>query len=205
MVQNQLIPRGITDQNVLNVMTKVPRHEFVPENMASVAYEDSALPIEGGQTISQPFMVAVMTQLLNLDKGKKVLEVGTGSGYQAAVLAEIAGHVYTIETIASLSHKAQDVINKLGYKNVEFIVGDGTQGYAQAAPYDAIIVTAAAPSIPSALTEQLSEGGTLVVPVGNRWKQTLNIVKKSGDKLTVEEKIDCVFVPLLGKYGWKSE
>lgn len=204
MVETQLIPRGIKDERVLNAFRKVPRHEFMPENIRSAAYDDSALPIGEGQTISQPYMVAIMTELLGLkDKEKdKVLEVGTGSGYQAAILAELSGKVYTIERIAVLSDRAKDVLSKLGYSNVEFLVGDGTEGYAQAAPYDAIIVTAGCPGIPQPLVDQLSEGGRLVIPVGETYLQTLTIVTKEKGKIKIEESIGCVFVPLVGKYGW---
>ncbi|MFH1684184.1 MAG: protein-L-isoaspartate(D-aspartate) O-methyltransferase [Candidatus Margulisiibacteriota bacterium] len=204
MVETQLIPRGISDKRVLDAFRKVPRHEFIPENIRSSAYDDRALPIGENQTMSQPYMVAVMTEKLQLTGDETVLEVGTGSGYQAAILAELCKKVYTIERFADLSQQAKEAVQKVGCTNVEFIVGDGTEGYAKAAPYDAIIVTAGCPGLPKPLTEQLKDGGRLVVPVGDAFQQILTTVTKQGDKLSVEESVPCVFVPLLGKYGWKE-
>jgi protein-L-isoaspartate(D-aspartate) O-methyltransferase len=203
MVDIQLIPRGITDKLVLDAMRKVPRHRFMPKNIEEASYEDNAMPIGEGQTISQPFMVAIMTEKLGLKGGEKVLEVGTGSGYQSAVIAEIASKVVTVEVIPELAKRSKKLFGELGYKNVEVIVGDGTLGYPKEAPYDAIIVTAGAPSIPMPLIEQLKDGGSLVIPVGEMFGQILTIATKHGDKIDIESSIGCVFVPLLGKYGWK--
>lgn len=202
MVEGQLITRGIKGAKVLDAFRKVPRHEFVPENLSFAAYDDSALPIGADQTISQPYMVAVMTELLRLKGDEKTLEVGTGSGYQAAILAEICGKVYTIERVARLSQNAKNILDRLGYTNIEFLTGDGSEGCPAAAPYDAIIVTAGCPDIPKPLTDQLAEGGRLVIPVGEMYHQTLTLVVKEQGRLKITESIDCVFVPLLGKFGW---
>jgi len=204
MVKSQLASRGIFDKLVLDAMKKVERHKFVPEDLEASAYEDCALPIGEGQTISQPYMVAIMTEKLGLSGGEKVLEIGTGSGYQAAVLAEIAGEVYTIERIPSIAERSRKIFDELGYKNIRVIAGDGTLGLQEEAPFDGIIVTAGAPSLPKPLTDQLSDGGRLVIPVGETFEQTLTIVTKHGSKLDVERSIGCVFVPLVGKYGWKE-
>jgi len=204
MIRDQLVSRGIADMLVLNAMKKVERHKFVPKDLEASAYEDCALPIGGGQTISQPYMVAIMTEKLGLSGGEKVLEIGTGSGYQAAVLAEIAGEVYSIERIPSIAEKAKKIFDELGYKNIKTIVGDGTLGLPEEAPFDAIIVTAGSPDIPKPLVDQLSEGGRLVIPVGETFEQILTIVTKRGGKLDIERSIGCVFVPLVGKYGWKE-
>ena len=204
MVEAQLIPRGISDQRVLEAFRKVPRHEFVPENVRASAYDDCALPIGEGQTISQPYMVAIMTEKLELKGEEKVLEIGTGSGYQAAILAELCKKVYTIERIDPLSKHTQEIAKKLGYSNIEFIVGDGTQGLSSTAPYDGIIVTAGSLSIPQPLVDQLRDGGRLVIPVGDIFQQILTRVTKHGPQIETEESIPCIFVPLVGKYGWKS-
>lgn len=203
MVETQLIPRGISDTRVLEAFRIVPRHKFVPENIRDSAYDDCALPIGDGQTISQPYMVAVMTELLGLKGNETVLEVGTGSGYQAAILAELCKKVYTIERIENLSKRAENIIKDAGYANVEFAVGDGTQGYPQVSPYDGIIVTAGCPDIPKALIDQLKEGGRLVIPVGDRYSQVLTAVTKTAAEIKTEESVACVFVPLVGKFGWK--
>jgi protein-L-isoaspartate(D-aspartate) O-methyltransferase len=202
MVDAQLIPRGIIDDKVLSAFRKVPRHEFVPENIRYSAYDDCALPIGEGQTISQPYMVAIMTELLKLKGDEKVLEIGTGSGYQAAILAELCKQVYTIERMEDLSRRAEKIIKELGYTNIEFFTGDGTEGHEKASPYDGILVTAGCPEIPSPLVDQLAEGGRLVLPLGNRYLQTLTLVTKEKGKIKVEGSIGCVFVPLVGKYGW---
>ena len=204
MVEAQLIPRGISDQRVLEAFRKVPRHEFVPEHVRASAYDDCALPIGEGQTISQPYMVAIMTEKLELKGEEKVLEIGTGSGYQAAILAELCKKVYTIERIDPLSKHTQEIAKKLGYSNIEFIVGDGTQGLSSTAPYDGIIVTAGSLSIPQPLVDQLRDGGRLVIPVGDIFQQILTRVTKHGPQIETEESIPCIFVPLVGKYGWKS-
>ncbi len=204
MVETQLIPRGISDKRVLEIFRKVPRHLFVPENIRASAYDDCALPIGEGQTISQPYMVAIMTEKLNLKGEERVLEIGTGSGYQAAILAELCQQVYTVERVETLSKRAEQKVKEAGYTNVEFVVGDGTQGYADAAPYDGIIVTAGCPEIPQPLVDQLKDGGRLIIPVGDIFQQILTTVTKRGEEFTTEESIPCVFVPLVGKHGWKT-
>lgn len=205
MVNTQLIPRGIKDERVLKVMRKVPRHLFVDEAMQYKAYDDMALPIYGGQTISQPYMVAIMTELLELKGNEKVLEVGTGSGYQAAILAGLSRDVYTIDRIPVLVEKAEEKFRILGYKNIHTRVGDGTLGWPEEAPFDRIIITAGTPEIPDPLLKQLSEDGIIVAPVGDRLSQQLIKVKKSKGKLLEERHTPCVFVPLIGRYGWDSD
>ena len=204
MVETQIIARGIKNQRVLDAMKKVPRHLFVPSETMEAAYSDRPLPIGSGQTISQPYMVAVMTEALGLEGTEKVLEVGTGSGYQAAVLAEIAAHVVTTERMPELAEAARSVLRELGYTNVDVVVADGSRGYETGAPYDAIIVTAGAPEIPRTLVDQLSDGGRLVVPVGNSYQQTLTRLTRRGNDNVVERLEGCVFVPLIGEYGWKE-
>ena len=205
MVKTQLIPRGISDQRVLDAFTKVPREQFVPNNLRDSAHDDCALPIGQDQTISQPYMVAVMTEKLKLLGSETVLEIGTGSGYQAAILAELAKKVYTIERFEALSQQAEQRVKALGYNNVEFVVGDGTEGLATASPYDAIIVTAGCPKIPQPLIDQLKDGGRLVLPLGTSWQQILTTLTKHGSKLSKDESVPCVFVPLVGKFGWQSD
>jgi len=202
MINIQLIPRGISDKLVLDAMRKVPRHKFIPKDLEASAYNDRALPIGDGQTISQPYMVAIMTEKLGLSGGEKILEIGTGSGYQTAILAEIAKEVYSIEVVPSLAERSNKKLEELGCRNITVTSGDGTLGLPDKAPFDGIIVTAGAPSIPKPLTDQLSDGGRLVIPVGDAFSQVLTIVKKQGNKLEVERSIGCVFVPLVGKYGW---
>jgi protein-L-isoaspartate(D-aspartate) O-methyltransferase len=204
MVDVQLRSRGIANPRVLGAILRVPREEFFPDDLRSFAYEDAAFPIGEGQTVSQPYMVAIMTELLKLKGSEKVLEVGTGSGYQAAILAELCRKVITIERIGPLSENAKARLKNLGYQNIEFVVGDGSEGYSAGAPYDGIIVTAACPDIPPPLIEQLAEGGRLVLPIGERHLQTLTVVTKEKGKLKTEESIGCVFVPLVGKYGWQN-
>ncbi len=204
MVDTQLIPRGIKDKRVLEAMRKVPRHLFVPESIRHDAYEDMALPIGDGQTISQPYMVASMTELLELKGDEKVLEIGTGSGYQAAVLSELSKEVYTIERIPSLAEKAKKILRDLGYNNVYVIVGDGTKGYEEKSPFDRIIITAAAPVIPQPLKDQLKDDGIIVAPVGERFSQILIRLKRQKGAFIEEYHFPCVFVPLIGEYGWKG-
>lgn len=204
MVETQLIPRGIRDRRVLDAMRKVPRHLFVPEFIRHSAYDDMALPIGDDQTISQPYMVAVMTELLELKGFEKVLEVGTGSGYQAAILAELAGEVYTIERFSALADMARKRLTNIGYENVYVMVGDGTKGLEEKAPFDRIIITAAAPDIPDPLINQLTEGGIIVAPVGERFSQILIKGKKDKGVLVREYHTPCVFVPLVGEHGWKG-
>jgi len=205
MVDYQIQARGVDDPLVLAAMRKVPRHLFVPRECEQSAYDDRPLPIGHGQTISQPYMVAVMTQALKLEGDERILEVGTGSGYQAAILAEIADHVVSVERIPELAERATRILRNLGYVNVEVIVGDGSRGYAERAPYDGIIVTAGAPDIPQVLIDQLADGGRLVIPVGNSFQQTLTRVTRRGDETKIERLEGCVFVPLVGKYGWRDD
>lgn len=204
MVEQQLRRRGIRDPRVLEAFGKVPRHRFVDAGVIRSAYSDHPLPIGEGQTISQPYMVALMTQCLGLKGREKMLEIGTGSGYQAAILACLAAEVYTIERIASLSEKSRSILAELGYNNVHFRVSDGTLGWPEEAPYDGIIVTAGAPRVPDPLIEQLAEGGRLVIPVGGGWSQDLIILRKMEGEIFEEQVCGCVFVPLIGEHGWKS-
>lgn len=205
MVDEQLAARGIKDRRVLSAMGRVPRHRFVEEALQSRAYDDHALPIGEGQTISQPFMVALMTETLGLKGPEKVLEIGTGSGYQTAVLAELAAKVYSIERIVPLAVKAQRLLASLGYRNVNVKVFDGTYGWKEASPFDAILVTAGSPEIPMPLAEQLKEGGRMVIPVGDRTTQVLKKVTKTSAGLEVTALTGCVFVPLIGGHGWVKE
>lgn len=199
MVEQQLVTRDITDERVLSAMLKVPRHLFVSEDQRSEAYNDYPLPIGYGQTISQPYMVAIMTQLLRLTGKEKVLEIGTGSGYQTAILAELADKVYTVEIIEELSMSAQHLLRELGYKNIEFKIGDGYLGWKEFAPYDVIIVTCGPEDIPQPLIDQLADGGRLVIPVGAGF-QTLTIVEKINNELKKTESIDCRFVPMTRRF-----
>ncbi|MEW6215426.1 MAG: protein-L-isoaspartate(D-aspartate) O-methyltransferase [Nitrospirota bacterium] len=204
MVKTQLIPRGIKDERVLNVMKKVPRHIFVDNSIQYKAYDDMALPIGEGQTISQPYMVAIMTELLELKGNEKVLEIGTGSGYQAAILAELSKEVYTVERVALLAKKAEERFHSLGYNNIHVKVGNGTLGWPEESPFDRIMITAGTPKIPDPLVEQLSEGGLIIAPVGDRFSQQLLKCKKSRGRFSGEYHTPCVFVPLIGEYGWKD-
>jgi protein-L-isoaspartate(D-aspartate) O-methyltransferase len=202
MVQEQLVARGIKDPRVLQAMRKVPRHLFVESALADRVYEDSPLPIGDKQTISQPYMVAVMTQALELKGDERVLEVGTGSGYQTAVLAELALNVFSIERIRSLAARARSLLDELHYYNVAIHVGDGTLGWSEHAPYDAIIVTAGSPHVPQPLVDQLSLGGRLVIPLGDDQSQMLRRIRPTDSGLEEEELGECRFVKLWGKYGW---
>jgi len=204
MVQSQLIPRGIRDPKVLAAMRKVPRHLFVEEALRSQAYGDFPLPIGEQQTISQPYIVAFMTEALELTGTEKVLEIGTGCGYQAAILAEIVPQVYSIERLPELAAKARRTLEALRYFNVKIKVGDGTLGWPEEAPFDAIIVTAAAPGIPRPLLDQLAMGGRLIIPVGDRCTQTLDVVHKTPEGLKHDYRGGCRFVKLIGTYGWDS-
>ena len=205
MVEDQLIARGITDELIIKAFLRVPRHLFVPPSLQKEAYNDYPLPIGGGQTISQPYMVAIMLEEADLSPEHRVLEVGTGSGYQTALLAEIVREVYSIERIQELAVKAEKILNQLGYKNVKIKVGDGTLGWEEYAPFDRIIVTAGAPKVPDSLKKQLSRnGGKMVIPVGSRHMQALTVVTRKGEDLFVEKSAPCVFVPLLGKEGWRE-
>jgi protein-L-isoaspartate(D-aspartate) O-methyltransferase len=198
-----LVPRGISDKRVLAAFKKVPRHELVDKDLVQNAYNDYPLPIGENQTISQPYMVALMTESLNLTAGDKVLEVGTGSGYQSAILAELAKDVYSVERFKALADRSSAVLKKLGYGNVHMKVGDGTLGWEEFAPYDGIMVTAGAPGIPESLTRQLKDGGRLIIPVGaGGFGQTLTLVEKIGENIRTSELCACMFVPLIGKEGW---
>jgi len=205
MVEEQLKQRGIDDQKVLDAMEKIPRHLFVPQELRSSSYYDGPLAIGEGQTISQPYMVAIMTQCLKVNRGDKILEIGTGSGYQTAVLLEIGAEVYTIERYKSLADEAERRLKDLGYETFQVQVGDGTVGWPEQAPFHGIIVTAAAPEPLKIYKEQLAEGGRLVIPVGSRYSQTLTQITRLKDRFNMEEFTPCVFVPLVGKYGWKEE
>ena len=204
MVRYQIEDRGVHDPGVLDAMRQVPRHLFVPPELREAAYQDRPLPIGRGQTISQPYIVAAMTELLLLKKADKVLEIGTGSGYQAAILAKLARIVITVERIADIAEDAKKLFRTFGITNITVITGDGTEGYPREAPYDGIIVTAATPDIPSPLVSQLAEGGRLVAPAGSRDLQQLVRLTRKGSNVIREEFGGVVFVPLLGKYGWKD-
>lgn len=204
MVETQLRQRGIRDERVLAVMGRVPRHEFVGASYRSQAYDDNPLPIGEGQTISQPYIVALMLEMLDLAADQTVLEIGTGSGYQTALLAELGRHVYSIERHGPLAHVAQATLRRLGYSNVTIEVGDGTAGMPAHAPFDRIIVSAAAPELPQALFEQLKEGGRLVVPVGPAEAQLLQLVTKTDGRAVVSAQVACRFVPLIGEQGYRD-
>lgn len=201
MVALQIKGRGIVNARVLRAMRKVERHRFVKKEMVSSAHADSPLSIAAGQTISQPYIVALMTEHLQLKGIEKVLEIGTGSGYQAAILAELAREVYSVERIEELSLSARELLGELGYRNIHFKIEDGTDGWSEHSPYDRIIVTAAAVGIPPALIEQLGEGGRMIIPVGGRFSQELILLTKKKGKIRKEKKGGCIFVPLIGEYG----
>lgn len=204
-VEEVIKPAGVKNKQVLKAFLQVPRHEFVLKRYINHAYEDTPLPLESGQTISQPSLVALMTQLLNLEKTERVLEIGTGSGYQAAVLSFLAKDVYTIERLPILAEHAESVCKRLGYSNIHFHVGDGSLGLPKYSPYDAIIVTAGAKEIPQPLIEQLKIGGRLVIPVGETLaNQKLKVLTKSDRGLSSYEVEPVAFVPLIGKCGWKT-
>ncbi len=205
MVDLQIVARGVNDQRVLNTMRSVPRHEFVPPEHREFAYRDAPLPITKEQTISQPYIVALMTELLALEGGEKVLEVGTGSGYQAAILAYLADEVHTIERYAELARQAKKNLEKLGLDNVFIHIGDGSLGLPHEAPFDVIIVTAAAPSVPRELLKQLKENGRLVIPVGGKGSQFLECWRKIEGVEECESILPVAFVPLVGDQGWKEK
>jgi protein-L-isoaspartate(D-aspartate) O-methyltransferase len=202
MIRAQLQRRGITDPRVLQAMREVPRHLFVPLEWRHAAYSDRPLPIADDQTISQPYMVAIMTQSLALQGHERVLEVGTGSGYQAAVLSRLVAHVYTIEYFPDLAERARTMLQRLGYTNVHVSTGDGGLGLPAYAPYHGILVAAAAPHVPQPLLTQLAEGGSLVIPVGSVTSQELLIITRHGDEYPQVRSVPCRFVPLLGQEGW---
>ncbi|MEW6284587.1 MAG: protein-L-isoaspartate(D-aspartate) O-methyltransferase [Chloroflexota bacterium] len=203
MVERQLRGRGISDRRVLEAFETVPRHLFVPEEYRHLAYEDGPLPIGFSQTISQPFIVAYMTQLLDLTGNERVLEVGTGSGYQAAILSALTAEVHTIELIPALAERARKTLEQLGVTNVSIHIGDGSLGWEEAAPYDAILVTAAGPRVPPPLLKQLADGGRMVLPVGERGAQVLELWRREGEKFTHEILLPVAFVPLRGREGLK--
>jgi protein-L-isoaspartate(D-aspartate) O-methyltransferase len=203
MVERQLRKRGVKDERVLGAMLSVPRHEFVPSQLAGEAYTDRPLPIGHGQTISQPFMVAAMAEALGLTGSERVLEVGSGSGYQAAVLSLLGREIHSIEMHPNLAAATAERLQRLGFTNVEVHLGDGTLGSPEHAPFDAILVTAAAPDVPPPLLQQLAPGGRLIIPVGTADEQCLLRIDKHGNQLTRRGLYHCRFVPLLGQYGWK--
>jgi protein-L-isoaspartate(D-aspartate) O-methyltransferase len=202
MVKNQLTPRGIKDERVLEAMGKIPRHLFIEEALAGEAYNDHPVPIGEKQTISQPYIVALMTETLELKGDENTLEIGTGSGYQTAILAELSSRVYTIERIKSLMVNARKLLAELGYSNILFKAFDGTLGWKEYAPFDAIMVTAGAPSLPGPLMDQLADNGRMIVPVGDRYSQELIKVIRKGNSLEQENLGGCRFVNLIGVHGW---
>ena len=204
MVDRQVRRRGVQDERVLSAMARVPRELFLPEDVRERAYDDAALPIGGGQTMSQPYIVAKMSELLSLGGDERVLDVGTGSGYHAAVLAELAGDVVTIERVPALAERARSALAAAGYDDVDVRVGDGTLGVPDRAPYDAIAVAAAAPVLPESLYEQLKLGGRIVVPVGGRANQRLELIVKSPEGPAVVRSVPCRFVPLVGEEGFRE-
>jgi protein-L-isoaspartate(D-aspartate) O-methyltransferase len=202
---NRLQERGIRDMSVLQAFDRVPRHLFVPQAVGHRAYEDSPLPIGFGQTASQPSLQAMYMQLLEIGPNDKVLEIGTGSGFQTAVLALLADRVYSVERIRELSTRARDVLDGMRLSNVALLVGDGTIGWSRYAPYDAILVAAGGPEIPQPLMDQMADGGRMLVPVGTREAQRLVLVRRLGDQFYSEDVLGCTFVPLLGRFGWADE
>ncbi len=203
MVKEQIIKRGISDKRVIEAFNKVPRHKFVPADELENSYSDFPLPIECNQTISQPYIVALMTEKLGLTGKEKVLEIGTGSGYQTAILAELAKEVYTVEKIPILSKNAQILLEETGYRNVYFKIGDGSLGWEEKSPFDRIIITAYCPEIPEPLAVQLSENGRIILPLGGAFGQMLTLAEKINNKLERRDICSCVFVPLIGEYGAK--
>lgn len=202
MVEWQLRRRGIHDERVLRAMFEVPRHEFVPPLFQSKAYDDQPIAIGDGQTISQPYMVAAMTEAARIEPGDRVLEIGTGSGYQAAILAHLGAEVITLERIPRLAESARERLERLGYSGVSVATADGSAGYPGGAPYAAILVTAAAPAVPEFLVTQLANGGRLLIPVGTLELQTLQVISKYADKISIRDLDPCQFVPLVGKQAW---
>jgi protein-L-isoaspartate(D-aspartate) O-methyltransferase len=204
MVKTQLVPRGIKNPRVLKVMGKIPRNLFIEEALSGEAYNDHPLPIGHKQTISQPYIVALMTEALELTGDEKVLEIGTGSGYQTAILADLSRKVFTVERIRDLMVKARNILADLGYNNIMFKAFDGTLGWKEYEPYDAIMVTAGAPKIPEPLLDQLADGGRLIIPVGNRFSQELIKVTKKNGNIIQKNFGGCRFVDLVGVHGWKD-
>ena len=202
MAHDQLIARGITDQRLLDVMGELPRELFVPPEFREQAYEDGPLPIGSDQTISQPYIVALMTQCLELKGDEAVLEVGAGSGYQTAILAKLARRVYSVEKYSGLAGAAREVLGSLEIENAEIMVGDGSMGWVEHAPYDGILVTAAAPAMPAPLLSQLRPRGRIVIPIGSRYDQYLEVWQRRGDAWHIEKSLPVRFVPLVGEWGW---
>ncbi|NOZ62872.1 MAG: protein-L-isoaspartate(D-aspartate) O-methyltransferase [Calditrichaeota bacterium] len=204
MVENQIKKRGIRNKTVLEAMGRVPRHLFIEKKHWSHAYNDSPVPIECSQTISQPYMVALMTELADPAADKSVLEIGTGSGYQTAILAEVFGKVFTVERHRILAEHAKQILTEMGYYNINYKIDDGSDGWGEKAPFDAVIVSAAAPVVPDSLVRQLRKTGKMVIPVGSHFQQTLQLVQKRGDSFISKAICGCVFVPLIGKQGWEE-
>ena len=202
MVEHQIRRRGVRDERVLEAMERVPRHEFVPAAQLGAAYDDRPLPIGDSETISQPYIVAAMTVAARVEPGDKILEIGTGSGYQAAILAYLGGKVFTMERNFLLADAARARLARLGYAGIEVIEGDGTEGYPVAAPYHVILVTAASPKVPEPLLDQLDEGGRMVIPVGDLWHQDLQLLFRHQGKVVTRFLDACQFVPLIGRHGW---
>jgi len=205
MIAEQIVRRGLNEPRLLAALEATPRHLFVPQEYRHAAYEDGALPIGYGQTISQPYIVALMTDLLHLKGGERVLEVGTGSGYQAAILGMLAGEVHTIEYLPELAASAGKLLKELGLDNIHLHIGDGSLGWPASAPYEGILVAAAAPQTPRALLEQLADGGRLVLPVGGRGLQQLEVWKRKGDNYETDSVLSVAFVPLRGEQGWDQK
>ena len=205
MIEEQISGRGIKDLSVIEVLSRVPRHLFVNSSLQHRAYGDCPLPIGENQTISQPYIVALMTEVLQLKEGERVLEIGTGSGYQTAILAELASQVFSIERIKPLATNTKLLLGRLGYENVVFKIFDGTYGWRDQSPFDAILISASTPDIPTALIEQLADKGRLVAPVGKRESQNLIVLKKNGSRIVRREIGGCKFVPLIGKFAWPEE
>jgi len=205
MVEDQIRKRGVRDERVLEALAKIPRHRFVPESLHDYAYDDGPLAIGEGQTISQPYMVALMTECLALGSEDRVLEVGTGSGYQAAILAELVRDVHSIERIPALSERAARLLSQLGHTNVRLHVGDGSLGLPAHSPFDGVLVTAGAPEIPSALIDQLAVGGRLVIPIGGTYHQDLYTIRRDRGGIHKEFVTGCVFVPLIGEQAWEDK
>lgn len=204
MVEEQLRGRGIRDKRVLSAMAKIPRERFVAAEDIANAYGDFPVPIGAGQTISQPYIVADMLEKLELRPQDRALEVGTGTGYQAAILGELTTEVWTIERQPELADRARDILDRLGYRNVHVVLGDGSRGLPSHAPFDKILVAAAAPQLPSELVDQMADGGKMILPIGSRNEQQLHLVRKVGDEIVITKEDLCRFVPLVGEQGWKT-
>jgi protein-L-isoaspartate(D-aspartate) O-methyltransferase len=205
MIRSQIVARGVTDERVLDAFRQTPREIFVPANLRSAAYDDTPLPLARGQTISQPYIVAAMTEALRLRGDEKVLEIGTGSGYQTALLSLLASMVFSVERVPVLAHSARAALANAGIRNVTVLVGDGTLGWRPFAPYDAILVSAASPEVPAPLVDQLAPGGRMVIPLGDRSSQVLTLVERNGEGVRSSTIADVRFVPLVGEFGFRHE